>query len=204
MAYFIDEYGNELDDGTPDPSAWKAAPVAAVPATTYYENNGQASSSVAAAPATTFYENDGASSTNAFDLNSIREALSIAGVGSASSPTASVPDAPPKLTAEPSWLDGIMGKLSTAYNKNPDKFWEVGLGAIAGAYKDEQATKAKGIEHDRAMQKLAQENQYKLDAQEKVNSSFVGMPKARGGIISGALKRTNGTPVFTNGNINKA
>jgi hypothetical protein len=83
------------------------------------------------------------------------------------------------------WVSDIFKSITGGDKKNNMKLLELGLGAVGGAFKDEQVKKAAALKREQQLQD-----------QDTFNKSITGMRKARPGIIQSALTRTNGQQVF--------
>lgn len=83
------------------------------------------------------------------------------------------------------FLETVAGGIGKAWDKDPMSFIKLGLGAVGGAYKDEEAKRA-----------IALKRQQEMEDRAAFNTSVTGLRKPRQGIIQGALKRMDGSPVF--------
>ena len=82
-------------------------------------------------------------------------------------------------------LDTVTGGIKKSWDKDPSELLKLGLGAIGGAYRDQEVKRAAALRR-----------QQELDDRNAFNASVKGLRPARKGIIQGALKRMDGSPVF--------
>ena len=83
------------------------------------------------------------------------------------------------------FLDTVTGGIKKSWDKDPSELLKLGLGAIGGAYRDQEVKRAAALRR-----------QQELDDRAAFNASVKGLRPARKGIIQGALKRTDGSAVF--------
>lgn len=82
-------------------------------------------------------------------------------------------------------LDTVTGGIKKSWDKDPSELLKLGFGAIGGAYRDQEVKRAAALRR-----------QQELDDRAAFNASVKGLRPARKGIIQGALKRMDGSPVF--------
>ncbi len=83
------------------------------------------------------------------------------------------------------FLDTVTGGIKKSWDKDPSELLKLGLGAIGGAYRDQEVKRAAALRR-----------QQELDDRAAFNASVTGLRKPRTGIIQGVLKRMDGSPVF--------
>ena len=93
-------------------------------------------------------------------------------------------------------LSSRMGKgLSDAYDKDPLKFLEMGLGAVGGLYKAKQARDAAAMQSQSAVEVVKAKAAAEKEAQDRYNASFSTYGK-RGPTVAKPLTRMNGAQVW--------
>lgn len=92
-------------------------------------------------------------------------------------------------------ISGKLGKgVSDAFDKDPLKFLEMGLGGIAGVYKAKQARDAAAMQSQSAVDVVHAKAAAEKDAQDRYAASF--SLKKRAPVVAKPLTRMNGAQVW--------
>ena len=95
---------------------------------------------------------------------------------------------------------GILGKISGFVEKNK-ALSEMLIKGVAGAASGNTAKKAAEIQARNRLDELKLKNQQEQEGNARTSASVTGLRQPTGIINRGPLRRTDGTPIYTNGRI---
>lgn len=108
--------------------------------------------------------------------------------------------APKAVAPESTEKGGILGKISGFVEKNK-ALSEMLIKGVAGAASGNTAKKAAEIQARNRLDELKLKNQQEQEGNARTSASVTGLRQPTGILNRGPLRRTDGTPIYTNGRI---